>query len=348
MTADKTTPLLAPARAPIGAAATAAGAGLLTLALLYACGYVVLRFRLEALGLDSPGSPLHRQVWDAGLVFLLDLLGSISVVALFVLALALLCLPYRLLPGRWRAAVHKNLAGRRERFQTRWSTPGRLALAGTVLATATIELALRPSFGLKDVLLAVELPAPLWLQPVLLARGLALPLYLAVVLSATAVSGRLAWMAWKSPGHSSRSVFLAALLSCLVAVEVAWLPAGYGTLTSGRDVARVEAPWARRGEDVWLLWRDRDRVAYLVRTSPLVRSSPASSAESSAGALGAAEAVPPPPEGREESRRQLPTEARRLVVVPRGDGEEMEVLCREPLLRRIYRQDESPCEPPHV
>jgi hypothetical protein len=145
--------------------------------LLYAAGYLSLRFQLTALGVAAELQVVDERYLFAGahcLLYLLTILPSLLLLVLVAGGAGWLV--SRLLPARVRTAVIG--------WCRRWSEPGRLTAIGMVWAVVAIQLVMRHAFVLGDLLLSPRPCQPRWLMAVLLDdSGWLSPLYFAGLLA---------------------------------------------------------------------------------------------------------------------------------------------------------------------
>lgn len=143
---------------------------------LYVLGYLALRFHLTALGVGTDLSVIDERYLFTGNKFLIYLISSIPSLLLLIILLLLLLivpvyLPYRLLPAVIRVKSAHFFHRQWQNFQSWWLVSNRLAWLGIFFTLLMIQLVMRQSILLSNLLLAEDLPAePLWLRHLLLAE----------------------------------------------------------------------------------------------------------------------------------------------------------------------------------
>jgi hypothetical protein len=227
--------------------------------LLYAVGYLALRFHLTAIGVGTDLAVLDERYLFTGarfLVYLVSAVPSLVLVALPVAAVSWVV--YKLLPE----AAHLGASD--------WlMRPARLALFGIVFAVIMIQFVMRQCFVFNDLLLARALPpGPSWLVTLLLDNRL-MPVYFSLLVAACGVPLAILWTLRTMETPSGLAVFARGLLAFLTAVQVLLLPINYGVLIVDKVLPRVAALGKeplRDGEDAWLVWEGKEGVTFLVRS----------------------------------------------------------------------------------
>lgn len=234
---------------------------------LYLLGYLSLRFRLAVLGIGTDLFVLDERYIFAGARFLVYLVSSIPIVVMLVLILlALMYLPYRILPGRIRGFI-RDLG---ERIWTWWSDPTRLSLTGIIFSVIMIQFVMRKCFIFSNLLLASSLSGPEWLQFLLLDLTEEFrSLYFSGIVAGTALIGGIVTAVRRGGEKTSLSRFLEALLAFLFAVQVLLLPVNYAVLIVDKEVPRVTdlggSQELKEGQEAWLIWEGKEGVTFLVR-----------------------------------------------------------------------------------
>jgi hypothetical protein len=238
---------------------------------LYLFGYLSLRFQLYAHGVNPELAILDERYLFAGGRFLVFLFSAVpSVLLLALVAVAVLYLPYWMLPRGARAALAQFVADRATRARAWWSAPGRLAFAGVVLSVLFIQLVMKQCYYFSNLLLRHALPEPGWLQAILLDDTGALEtLYFGALLAGTAVVAGFLAAAQRAESASSASRLLVTLLWLLVAVQFLLLPVNYGIIVAGKVIPRVVdvdgLGAAGSDEEAWLVYEGNESSTYLVR-----------------------------------------------------------------------------------
>jgi hypothetical protein len=238
---------------------------------LYVLGYLAVRFHLTTLGVGTDLRVLDERYLFAGAKFLVYLVASVlNVIFLGLIVAALGYLPFRLIT-RLRRAEQAHETTRSGESPGRGSSPKRLALLGIVFSLLVIQLFMRQSFFLGNLLIAPSLPEhPRWLANLLVDRdGFGLDRYFDGLVAATLISTgiMIATARLRPSGHFERAVFW--VLIIFVAVEGLFLPINYGALILDKSLPRVaslngEQPLAT-DQDAWLVWEGSLGNTYLVR-----------------------------------------------------------------------------------
>ena len=231
--------------------------GVVASSLVYALGYLSMRFKLTALGLVTDLDVLDERYLFEGFKFLIFVASSVPIVVLIALPIAgLLWLLQRLRPGSW-TAVHAW-----------WRRRTGPLVASICISVLTIQLVMRQCFRFDNLLLRPEWPGPAWFGTLLTSgHDLATQSFFAALLAGTALpaAGLFACAEWGRANRGQRA--LSGVLAFLVVVQMILLPVNYGVLTSGRGLARLAAlpdaaPPESRG---WLVWEAKDITLLLVR-----------------------------------------------------------------------------------
>ena len=231
--------------------------------LLYLFGYLALRFQLSTYGVATNLDVFDEKYMFAGSRFLVYLVSAVPNVLLIVFVLmAVGYLPYKLIP-----------AAGQERLR-RWGTslaahPTGVALAGTLLAVAFIQLVQRQCFVFGNLLLARELPRYAWINGILLTGDANLSLYFSGLVGGTLLSGAFLWMACQQAHTTAVAKMLVGLLFFLVGVEFLLLPVNYGILIASQQLPRVSEisgdEKEQPGQQTWLVWESKEVLTYFVQ-----------------------------------------------------------------------------------
>jgi hypothetical protein len=209
---------------------------------LYALGYLVLRFHLTAMGLATDLTIVDERYLFTGARFLVYMAATIPisiVIAWIVWRIG------RLLPLRVSALV---------------STP----TFGIVFSLVMIQLVMRQCFLLGNLLLTDDLSrAPSWLVSLLLDDSYML-LFFSVLVAACCVPIAILIV---NRGRRVHPVKRGAL-ACLASVQVLLLAVNYGYLVVDKTLPRVAALGVEvlaEGEEGWLVWEGQEGVTFLKR-----------------------------------------------------------------------------------
>lgn len=236
--------------------------------LLYAVGYLIIRFHLTAIGIGTDLSVLDERYLNAGARFLVYLVLSISNSVLVALPVLLLTWAlWRLCPCALRARIHVTVR-----------KPKLLLVLGILFAVGMIQFVMRQCIFLTDLLLADVSPdAPGWLV-FLLVHQLWMPLYFSSLVMTCMMSLLMVWVLWVTPFQPGLWSAARLLFIGLVAVQILLLPINYGVLIVDKVMPRVASLGATpltAGEQAWLVWEGRDSITFLVQSRQKQGSVPA-------------------------------------------------------------------------
>jgi hypothetical protein len=228
--------------------------------LLYLSGYLAIRFHLTAFGIGTDLAVLDERYVFAGARFLVYLVATIPSILLVGLPVA------GITWGVARAASWRVASLRRWWF----THPLVVTWTAVVVAILVIQLAMRQSFFLSNLLLAEDLTRyPSWLVALLRDDGSAQlyfgGLVIACALSLTVLIG----LRDVESRHASAGMRSAkGLLAFLASVQILFLPINFGIFMMDKTLPRVPAvgtrPVADR-ENAWLVWEGKDGSTFLLR-----------------------------------------------------------------------------------
>lgn len=282
--------------------------------LVQAIGYLALRHHLVALGVESDLAITSERYLFAGFRCLVHTVASLpQIVLILAMPAAVAWWLGRFEPvGRFYRRLQNTLV----------ASQARLAFVGVVIATLSVQLVLRKPFHGDRLLLRDDLPDPAWLRALLFDHShFWQPVYFGASLAVVLVVVAILRAAWLHPVQNVGSRALVVLLAALTLGQIMLVPIGYGILTTGADVPRVTlsltdaALGVSDDTDLWLIWQTKDHVVLAART----------------------------PEQRAANGVLSAPEVRRLIRIAAKDIDRIESLCREPLLRRWYLGEGSPC-----
>lgn len=229
---------------------------------LYLLGYLALRFHLTALGVGTDLSVLDERYLFTGARFLVYSLSSIPIALVLVaLPAALGYAAYRVLP----AATRRALAAAGRRFL---ASPRALTSAGVVLSVVLVQLVMRRSFELSNVLLAARVPREPELLAALLDRPQLMPSFFSALLAGVVAVATLLIAAVRAAGPERRLTVGRGLLVVMLMIQVLLLPVNYGVLIVDKWLPQVAAMGKEplpEGGAAWLVWEGKDGVTYLLR-----------------------------------------------------------------------------------
>lgn len=221
---------------------------------LHAMGYLALRFRLRALGIEADLGVLNERFLFEGAHCLLYVLTSLPLLLLLTLPLFVLLGLARLVPG-WRARVERvgNTLGN---LPPRW-----LAISGLAWGTLAVQLVMRHVFVVQNLLLGQGPIEPPWLRAVLLdPTGFLEPLLFAglLVLLAPTIFAFV---------RLPRGSLLVArsLLGMVLLAQLLLLPVHFGVFGAGAPVPRVASlPGEESSSRVWKVFSTAKAAVFLV------------------------------------------------------------------------------------
>jgi hypothetical protein len=241
---------------------------------LYAFGYLSLRFQVSALGVvSSDFAVLDERYLFAGIDFLVYLVPQAP--SAFLLIILFGAFPLVLLLGL--AAAGLKLAGKDARSAARWlcdrsTSPGAaptLGAIGIVVTVALIQI-MRQSFAFQSLLLAREFPrAPAWLAHMLLSEdGASRVLYFIGILVATLACAAGLALLWNKLRMHWWGRWLAWMYLFFVLLQFLLWPANYALLAIAEKSPRVASLDGEKalseGEEAWLVWKSKENLTFLV------------------------------------------------------------------------------------
>jgi hypothetical protein len=231
--------------------------------LLYAVGYLTLRFHLTALGVGTDLAVLDERYLFTGARFMVYLVSAVPIVILLALVvLGIVYVPFRLMPKSARASLCA--------LWTMQSHPFRLTVAGIILSVLMIQVVMRQCFFYSNLLFARSLPAePSWLAHLMFNNGL-MSLFFSGLIAGTVIPAAILFSLYGTLDERRSFKLLRGLLAFLVAVQVLLLPVNYGVLIVDKSLARVTSVGAERvgeGQQAWLVWDGKDGVTYFRRNT---------------------------------------------------------------------------------
>ncbi len=244
---------------------------------LYVLGYLALRFHLTALGVGTDLSVIDERYLFTGNKFLIYLISAIPSLLLLILLLLLLLvtpiyLPYRLLPSSIRVKVANFFQRQWQNFQSWWLVSNRLVWLGIFFTLLMIQLAMRQSMLLSNLLLAEDIPAePLWLRDLLLAQTDGpMALYFIGLLGGTLVSASIFFYILRNrPEQTISTGLIKSLLGFLLGVQLLLMPVNYGILVLDKAMPRVTGldtlGVLKPSDQAWLVWEGNEGKTFLLR-----------------------------------------------------------------------------------
>ncbi|HNO75511.1 MAG TPA: hypothetical protein PKG49_07845 [Nitrosomonas mobilis] len=244
---------------------------------LYVIGYLALRFHLTALGVGTDLSVIDERYLFTGnkfLIYLVSLVPSLLLLILvsFLSVVAPIYLLYRLLPRGFRVKLGNFYQRQWQNFQSWWLASNRLAWLGILFTLLIIQLVMRQSILLSNLLLAGDLPAePLWLRYLLLAKTDGpMTLYFISLLGGVLASASIFFYTLRNSSNQMiRSGITRLLLGFLLGVQLLLLPVNYGILVLDKSMPRVNGldtlGVLKPDDQAWLVWEGNEGKTFLLR-----------------------------------------------------------------------------------
>jgi len=223
-------------------------------ALLYASGYLAVRFHLTALGVATDLSIVDERYLFAGAKFLIF---SLTLIPTILLIAAVVGLPFIV----FRRVIKKKRWG-----QINITSRGVLAITAAGILIF-VQFVLRHCFLITDVLLQV--PVDDWIMTVFFLPG-GPEIYYTIALTVTILTVAVAIRIQKRHGNEDRvERALRVTILFLIGVEVFLLPITYGVMVMDKHFPRAAAPVAavESGEEAWLVWEGPNDRTYFIRNS---------------------------------------------------------------------------------
>jgi hypothetical protein len=246
--------------------------------LLYLLGYLSTRFYLTVLGIGTDLSVLDERYFFAGAKFLVYLLSTIPLLALF-----------GLVPLGIIIAIVRKV--NRDRVR-RWSPPTAIAIAGIVISTVFINTVMRQCFYFSNLLLTQKpYQTVLGFERLLTANNEDLYCFFMVLVAATILTTAIWLYARSRVSQTLISRFTTRLLGFCVIVQFLFLPINYGVYVQDRYLPQVadlgdQAP-LKPGQRAWLVWEGTHAFTYFVLEPPNVGSQTQTSVAPAAAAQAA-------------------------------------------------------------
>lgn len=248
---------------------------------LYVLGYLALRFHLTTLGVATDLEVLNERYLFIGTKCVVYLLSFVPIIVLLVIGpLALVYL--RAYRATQRAAgdsatsqaatspaLPLELMGIVKRPAPMF---GYLSLLGTVISVLLIQIVMRKTLELEQLLLAPRRDQ--FLSPILFAPDPATRApYFAGLVFGCLITWSLLFVAWQRERGDTWGRFLTGLCALMVGIQTLFLPINYGVLVLDKSFARVrEVPKATlpgNAAAIWLIWEGKDTRTFLVRPAPM-------------------------------------------------------------------------------
>ena len=317
---------------------------------LYLTGYLSTRFYLTLLGVGADLAVLDENYFFAGAKFLVYLVSTIPILTAIVLIIAaIIWLLKRIFRSR-----PKNLASPLEpgKFSLRSSTL--LSIIGIIFALLLIQLVMRQSYFLSNVLVSETFPTTeLGFERLLLDEDDNRTSFYFMGLVAATIITIAIWLFARSLPHNnwfSRSALF--LLGFLIIIEFLFLPINYGVFVQGRYLPRVtdlgdQVP-LKAGQNAWLVWEGKNTFTYLVEEAPkpvetpTPTPTPTPSPSPSRKCKKAASPTPTPSPSptveaiKPTSQSQPAPFGRKLISIPQKDLKQITIIKYDPIMRHIF------------
>jgi hypothetical protein len=235
---------------------------------LYMLGYLVLRFHITVLGIATELAVLDERYIFAGAQFLVFIMTFVPImVFLLLVLLAIVYLPYRILPGRLRIGVADALTRGGEGVRRCFCTGDRVLFLGVVFSLFMIQFVMRQCLSFSNLLVNPCLPEQVWLRTTVTSPGL-LGIHFAAMIVANATATGLLLCPTGQDQKSAYTATLRGMLVFLVAVQWFMLPVNYGMLWYQKELPKVEIPetkYSLPGREAWLVWEGKEGHIFFVR-----------------------------------------------------------------------------------
>jgi hypothetical protein len=230
--------------------------------LLYAIGYLALRFQVSTFGLAVDLDLFDEKYLFAGCRFLVFLVASLpNILIILLVPAAAVYIPFRLIRAPIKAGVRQSVAS--------WcAKPYNLPVLGIVTSVLFIQFIMRKCFGLGNLLLQKAPPAG-WIASVLLASNGKLALYFSGLVVGTLLTAILAQQAVvRRDSASSAAKCLVGTLVFLAVVEFLLLPVNYGVLISTQQLPEIAEIAGNAklldGQRAWIVWQNKEDLTYFI------------------------------------------------------------------------------------
>ena len=275
--------------------------------ILYIIGYLSIRFHLTALGIGTDLTIVDERYLFTGARFVIFLICAIpSLLFLFILASSLFYLPIVILPSSLKQPTTAWLSKRWQAIKSWWSQNDRLLIAAIILAVLEIQLVMRQSFFISNLLVSTDFSEiPEFIRLLMLQENSHfLTLFFMLLTGFWVSSCCLYALSLKITLKTTQTLFLQGVLGFLVMLQFLLLPVNYGTLYVDKSMPKVNNLGSKRslatGEQAWLVWEGSKGNTYLLW---------------------------------DELKK-----TRVLVLIPKGDIKSIEIDAYDPLLSMIVKQ----------
>jgi hypothetical protein len=235
--------------------------------LLYATGYLIVRFHLTTLGLGVDLSVIDERYLFAGARFVIYLLTVIPSLLLMALFLA----PLLLVVAVVMRQVLRSLGQRPQAWLAELgSNPWWLTIVGLVVGVLSIQLVMKNCLALTYILLKDPAPQTCRWLGWLLEGPEHMALFFMGLLLLTGLTALSVIRLYALGGPSAALVAARRVLLLILGIQLMLLPVNFGVLVVDKKLPRIEPPPELQlpsGAWAWLAWEGREGLTVLVETS---------------------------------------------------------------------------------
>ncbi|MDX1999958.1 MAG: hypothetical protein SF066_19755 [Thermoanaerobaculia bacterium] len=221
---------------------------------LHAIGYVSLRFRLRALGVEMDHAMLDERFLFEGARCLLQLLTTVPLLVLLASPVVVLGVLLRRVPGLGRRIDGALL-------RVHGAPPRWLVVGGVAWAVLAVQFVMHHVIHFQNLLLDPVPCDPPWLRSVMLdGSGRLAPFYFVGLLALLAPTAFAFFRLPKTGWMAARG-----LLGLLLFVQVLLLPVHFGIVGAAAPLARIaEVPGEPATSRVWQAFATDDSAVFLI------------------------------------------------------------------------------------
>lgn len=223
-------------------------------AMLHGIGYLSLRFRLQALGVEVGQGVIDERFLFEGARCLMQILTTVPL-------LVLLGSPLFVLGVLARRSTGKRTKLDRLALATWQASPRSLLVFGSLWAAVVVRFVMHPISRFQNLLLGSVPHEPRWLSAVLLdSSGMLVPLHFAGLLVLLAPTAFCLLRLLRTGGRGSCT-----LVGLLFFVQALLIPVHFGILGAAAPVPRIaELPNEPNTSRIWRVFATADTSVFLV------------------------------------------------------------------------------------
>lgn len=239
--------------------------------ILYILGYLSIRFHLTVLGIGTDLTIVDERYLFTGARFVIFLVSTIpSLLFLIILAGSIIYLPLMIFPSSLKLPVCTWLTKYWLAFKNWWAQKDRLLIAAIILAVLEIQLLMRQSFFISNLLVATDFSGvPEFLRHLMRqGNGHLLTLFFMLITGFWVLSCCLYALSLEITQQTPRTKIFQAIMGFLVMLQFLLLPVNYGSLYVDKTMPKVNNLSSKQGlkagEQAWLVWEGSKGNTYLV------------------------------------------------------------------------------------